>query len=160
LKRKCHLLEHWAASLGLEAHFFVMDWDSFKRGERGGVSTEDCGSTQHYLLLDEFYRTGLLICGRPPIWWLVPPGADASHEHYASTLRGKRYIHPDDTIDFGGVAQIPAGEFIGAGVWQLYKGIESPYKSALKLLLTEVYASEFPNSQSLSQRYKNAIYGG
>jgi len=160
LKRKCHLLEHWAASLGLEAHFFVMDWDGFKRGERGGVSTEDCGSTQHYLLLDEFYRTGLLIAGRPPIWWLVPPGADEQHEHYANTLRGKRYIRPDETLDFGGVAQIPAGEFIGAGVWQLYKGIESPYKSVLKLLLTEVYASEYPQSQSLSQRYKRAIYAG
>lgn len=160
LKRKCHLLEHWAASMALEVHFFVMDWDAFKRGERGGVSTEDCGSTQHYLLLDEFYRTGLLIAGRPPIWWLVPPGADEQHEHYASTLRGKRYIRPDDTIDFGGVAQIPAGEFIGAGVWQLYKGIESPYKSVLKLLLTEVYASEFPESQALSQRFKHAIYGG
>jgi adenylate cyclase class 1 len=160
LKRKCHLLEHWAAELGLEAHFFVMDWDGFKRGERGGVSTEDCGSTQHYLLLDEFYRTGLLIAGRPPIWWLVPPGADEQHEHYADTLRGKRYIRPDETLDFGGVAQIPAGEFIGAGVWQLYKGIESPYKSVLKLLLTEVYASEYPQSQSLSQRFKKAIYSG
>ena len=36
------------------------------------------------------------------------------------------------------------GEFIGAGLWQLFKGIESPYKSVLKLLLTEVYASEHP----------------
>jgi adenylate cyclase, class 1 len=160
LKRKCHLLEHWAASLSLEVHFFVMDWDSFKRGERAGVSTEDCGSTQHYLLLDEFYRTGLLIAGRPPIWWLVPPAADDHYEHYADTLRGKRYIRTDETIDFGGVTQIPAGEFIGAGVWQLYKGIESPHKSVLKLLLTEVYASEYPQSQSLSQRFKRAIYSG
>jgi adenylate cyclase class 1 len=160
LKRKCHLLEHWAASLGLEAHFFVMDWDAFRRGERAGVSTEDCGSTQHFLLLDEFYRTSLLLAGRPPIWWLVPPGAEPQHDHYAGTLRHKRYIRPDETIDFGGVAQIPAGEFIGAGIWQLYKGIESPYKSVLKLLLTEVYASEYPDSVSLSQRYKTAIYGG
>lgn len=160
LKRKCHLLEHWGASLGLEVHFFVMDWDGFKRGERGGVSTEDCGSTQHFLLLDEFYRTGLLIAGRPPIWWLIPPASDDQHEHYANTLRTKRYIRVDETIDFGGVAQIPAGEFIGAGVWQLYKGIESPYKSVLKLLLTEVYASEYPQSQALSQRFKKAIYSG
>ena len=160
LKRKGHLIEHWAASLGLEVHFFVMDWDAFRRGERAGVSTEDCGSTQHYLLLDEFYRTGLLIAGRAPIWWLVPPADDGDYERYADTLRRKRYIRPDDTLDFGGVTQIPAGEFIGAGIWQLYKGIASPYKSVLKLLLTEVYASEYPQSQSLAQRYKQAIYAG
>ncbi len=45
-------------------------------------------------------------------------------------------------------------------MWQLFKGIESPYKSVLKLLLTEVYASEHPQVSCLSLRYKQAIYAG
>src|SRR5690606_10652072 len=132
----------------------------FRLGQRAGVSTEDCGSSQHYLLLDEFYRTALLIAGRIPLWWLIPPREELEYEDYGQTLRHKRYIKGTDTLDFGSVAQIPAGEFIGAGVWQLYKAIDSPYKSVIKLLLTEVYASEYPRVESLSSTFKRAIYSG
>ncbi|EGH18140.1 adenylate cyclase, partial [Pseudomonas savastanoi pv. glycinea str. race 4] len=45
-----------------------------------------------------------------------------------------------------------------AGLWQLFKGIESPYKSVLKLLLIEVYSSEHPRVQCLSLRFKQAVF--
>ena len=72
-------------------------------------------------------------------------------------------------IDFGGLPSIPANEFIGAGIWQLYKAIESPYKSVLKLLLLEVYASKentdgdttsdnVIDTEPLALSFKRAIY--
>src|SRR5690606_4546392 len=158
LKRKCDDITKWAASLDLEVHFFLMDPDKFRVGEREGVSTEDCGSAQHYLLLDEFYRTSLLIAGRVPIWWLIPPDQEEHYNFVAETMRHKRFVRSGETLDFGSVAHIPAGEFIGAGIWQLYKAIDSPYKSVIKLLLTEVYASEFPHVEPLSLTFKRAIY--
>ncbi|MET0379565.1 MAG: class I adenylate cyclase, partial [Spongiibacteraceae bacterium] len=158
LRRKCDEISRWATTLRLEVHFFLMEGEKFRLGEREGVSTEDCGSSQHYLLLDEFYRTGLLLAGRAPIWWLIPPDEEAQHDFYAETLRHKRFVKNTDTVDFGGVAQIPAGEFVGAGVWQLTKAIDSPYKSVIKLLLTEVYASEYPRVEPLSSTFKRAIY--
>lgn len=138
LRQKCDDISRWAMTRRLEVHFFLMEGEKFRKGERETLTTEDCGSSQHYLLLDEFYRTGLLIAGKIPIWWLVPPEEDGNYDYYSKTLREKRFIKKDDSIDFGGVGNIPAGEFIGAGVWQLYKAIDSPYKSVLKILLTEV----------------------
>lgn len=158
LHGKCADIVQWAATLGLEVHFFLMEPEKFRLGEREGVSSEDCGSTQHYLLLDEFYRTALLIAGRAPIWWLIPPEQEQQYNHAAETLRHKRFVRGGETLDFGSVAHIPAGEFIGAGVWQLYKAIDSPYKSVIKLLLTEVYASEYPHVEPLSTTFKRALY--
>ncbi len=158
LRQKTDAITRWALSIGLEAHFFLMEDEKFRSGERESLSTEDCGSSQHYLLLDEFYRTGLLIAGRIPIWWLIPPEEEKQYDYYANTLRTKRFVRKDATLDFGGVGHIPAGEFIGAGVWQLYKAIDSPYKSVLKILLTEVYAAEFPDVEPLSTTFKRAIY--
>jgi adenylate cyclase class 1 len=158
LRQKCDDIERWAASIGLEAHCFLMESEKFRLGQREGVSSEDCGSTQHYLLLDEFYRTGLLIAGRVPIWWLIPPQDEHHYNYYTENLRHKRFVRGAETIDFGTVAHIPAGEFIGAGIWQLYKAIDSPYKSVIKLLLTEVYASEYPHVEPLSCTFKRAIY--
>lgn len=158
LRQKTEAISRWALSINLEAHFFLMEDEKFRIGERETLSTEDCGSTQHYLLLDEFYRTGVLIAGRFPIWWLIPPEEEKHYDYYAKTLRQKRFVRAGDTVDFGGVGHIPAGEFIGAGVWQLYKAIDSPYKSVLKILLTEVYAAEFPDVEPLSTGFKRAIY--
>ncbi|MBF4555804.1 class I adenylate cyclase [Pseudomonas sp. p50] len=159
LRKKCQLLEVWAASQGAEAHFFLIDAARFVRGERDTqLSSEDCGTSQHYLLLDEFYRTAIWLAGRTPIWWLVPVYEEASYDRYTRTLMSKRFIRADETLDLGHLAYIPPGEFIGAGLWQLFKGIESPYKSVLKLLLIEVYASEHPRVHCLSLRFKQAVF--
>lgn len=159
LQRKCLLLETWAASLGTEAHFFLIDPQGFASGERDGqLSSDDCGTTQHYLLLDEFYRTAIWLAGRTPLWWLVPVYQEHDYQGYTQTLLSKRFIRAEHDLDLGHLAHIPPGEFVGAGLWQLFKGIDSPYKSLLKLLLTEVYASEQPAVRCLSLDYKHAVF--
>src|SRR5690606_28456625 len=118
----------------------------------------DCGTTQHYLLLDEFYRTAICLGGRTRMRRMVPAFEEARYESYAQTLLEKRFVRSEDVLDLGSLAHIPPGEFIGAGMWQLYKGIKSPYKSVLKLLLTEIYASEHPKVECLSLRFKHSVF--
>lgn len=161
LTSKCQLITDWAATQGCEAHFHLVNPASFSQGDRDNdLSIEDCGSTQHYLLLDEFYRTAVLLGGRFPLWWLVPDYEEARYPDYTRQLVEKRFIRPQQSIDLGHLARIPAGEYVGAGLWQLFKGIDSPYKSVLKLLLTEVYASEHPAVRCLSLDFKHAVYNG
>ncbi|MDD0976674.1 class I adenylate cyclase [Pseudomonas fontis] len=159
LRKKCQLLENWAATQGAEVHLFLIEPQRFVGGERERtLSSDDCGTTQHYLLLDEFYRTAIWLAGRTPLWWLVPVYEEANYARYTETLLSKRFIRAEDVLDLGNLSHIPPGEFVGAGLWQLFKGIESPYKSVLKLLLTEVYASEHPQVQCLSLQFKQAVF--
>ena len=158
LQKKASAIEQWADNIGLEVHFFLMDAQKFVNGERNDLDGEDCGSAQHHLLLDEFYRTSILVCGCYPLWWLVPVEQEANYEDFAYRLKNQGFINSDDVVDFGGIGSIPAGEFVGAGMWQLYKAIGSPYKSILKLFLTEAYANEFPNVRPLSLDLKTRMY--
>lgn len=159
LERKCQALSQWAAGQGAEAHFFLIDPLRFARGERNErLSGDNCGSSQHYLLLDEFYRTAVWLGGRVLLWWLVPAYEEHRYEAYVAALLDKRFVQPDEVLDLGHLHRIPPQEFLGAGLWQLYKGIGSPYKSLLKLLLTEVYASEHPHLECLALRFKAAVY--
>lgn len=160
LREKCVQLERWAAQLSLEVHFFLMDARSFRTGHMVDLSSESSGSAQHHLLLDEFYRTGLLLDGRYPAWWLVPPEQEKHHEEWLQKLHDDRQVYESDYVDFGGMGVVPAEEFFGAGVWQIYKGVDSPYKSVLKILLMEVYAAEFPATTLLCMEYKQAVYDG
>jgi adenylate cyclase class 1 len=149
LERKCHLISQWAAQqIHFEVHFFLMRSDEFASQRTQCLSSEASGSAQHFLLLDEFYRTALWLAGKIPLWWFIPASQEQNYTNYRKQLLGKRFLNPDDVIDFGGLPNIPANEFIGAGIWQLYKAIESPYKSVLKLLLLEVYASSEVNAEA------------
>lgn len=160
LQQKAEKIEKWAEALGAEVHFFLINPETFGSGDDKQLSSESSGSAQHNLLLEEFYRTSILVCGCYPMWWMVPPENEADYEVYTEALQLKRFRLLNDAIDFGGLAHIPAEEFFGAAVWQLSKGIDSPYKSVLKLLLIEAYASEYPYIELLSIQYKKAVYAG
>ncbi len=161
LLKKAVKIEVWALKeIELEIHFFPMDADKFRSGEVGKLDSENSGSTQHHLLLDEFYRTGVFLVGRYPAWWLIPPECEGDYDECLQSLLRRRFIAADDVIDFGGLAHIPPEEFYGAGLWQVYKGIDSPYKSLLKILLIEIYADEYPRSDLLCLRYKKDVYTG
>ena len=160
LETKCELLQAWAANLRLETHFFIMDEDQFRAEQRNIMDEENCGITQRFLLLDEFYRTGILLAGNMPMWWMVPDRFEGDYTRFTATLTEKRFVNPDHFIDFGPASDIPRNEFISAGVWQLYKSLASPYKALLKLLLIEVYASEFPSTQCTSNQLKALLYNG
>ncbi|MFV2055900.1 MAG: class I adenylate cyclase [Thiohalomonadales bacterium] len=160
LRQKCDRIEEWGAGIGLEVHFFLVNSDEFRQGEMEELSSESSGSTQHHLLLEEFYRTSILVAGRYPIWWLVPPEEEVNYDDFTYQLTHKRFVSSDEVIDFGGLDRIPVEEFFGAALWQVYKGIDSPYKSVLKILLMETYASEFPKTELISMQYKRCVYDG
>ena len=160
LAQKAQEVEKLADQLDLEVHIFIMDAPAFKAGRHDDLSTESSGTAQHHLLLEEFYRTGLLLAGRYPVWWLVPPDEEGEYERYIHNLQHRRFIRPDECVDFGGIPSIPVEEFFGAALWHLSKGIDSPYKAVLKLLLIEAYAKEYPKVDLLCQEYKRAIYEG
>ena len=92
----------WAASQGSEAHFFLVDPERFTQGQRDAkLTSDDCGTTQHYLLLDEFYRTALWLGGRTPLWWLVPDYEEHRYDDYVATLLAKRFVRRRRVLDLG-----------------------------------------------------------
>lgn len=163
LQAKADRMADWAfKTIHLKVHAFLMQSDAFKDEKELAFNSEASGSAQYYLLLDEFYRTALWLAGKVPLWWFVPAERENDYDYYVKTLLDKRFIKANEVIDFGGIAKIPAEEFLGAGIWQLYKAIESPYKSVLKLLLLEVYATQKTSDMArpLAVDFKLAIYQG
>ena len=160
LQQKATAIEKWGESLELEIHFFLIDSTLLSKGQNAPISSESSGSTQHYLLLEEFYRTAIFIAGRIPAWWLVPPHQENNYTPYLKHLLDHRFIDENEIIDFGGLESIPAEEFISGALWHIYKSISSPHKSLLKLFLMESYASEYPSPKWLCVDLKNEIYQG
>jgi adenylate cyclase class 1 len=160
LQKKCNQLQKWCVSMGVEASFFLIDENRFRHNESGSLGSEDCGSTQHILLLDEFYRTAVRMAGKRILWNMVPGEEESHYDDYVMTLYSQGVLTPNEWLDLGGLGTLSAEEYFGASLWQLYKSIDSPYKAVLKTLLLEAYSWEYPNTQLLAMDIKQRLHDG
>ncbi|RLA09635.1 MAG: hypothetical protein DRQ60_01130 [Gammaproteobacteria bacterium] len=160
LQQKFTKIEKWAEQSGVELHFFIVDPDQFRSAEQLTLSSDSSGTAQRFLLLEEFYRTSILLAGLPPLWWIVPADQEARYDEYVAKLSQWPNVHLENYIDFGPLNNIPVEEFTGAGLWQVFKGIDSPYKSVMKMILMEAYIDEHPQTQLVSLDYKKKVQAG
>lgn len=158
LANKCTLITQWAQNQGVEANFFVMDETRFRNNYSEKMTGDNCGSSQHLLLLDEFYRSAVRLAGQRLLWQIVPPEMEECYDEYVADLCRQGCIDCEHWIDFGQLNRIPAEEYFGSNLWQLYKSIDSPYKSVLKAILLEAYSWEYPHTQLLSIDTKRRFF--
>ncbi len=160
LQKKCAQLQNWCAAMGVEVSFFLIDENRFRHNESGSLGGEDCGSTQHILLLDEFYRTAVRMAGKRILWNMVPREEEEHYDDYVMSLYQQGVLTPNEWLDLGGLGTLSAEEYFGASLWQLYKSIDSPYKAVLKTLLLEAYSWEYPDTRLLAMDIKQRLHDG
>ncbi len=151
IRHKTDNLSAWFATFQFEVNFYLVHPEQFSgaathpqgrsRSPTHQMAHEHSGSTQHWLLLEEFYRSQIRLAGKTVAWW---PNAA---------------LNPD-LLYLGNVHELPASEYFGASLWQLYKGLNKPHKALIKVLLLESYASEYPHSRLLCDRiWQKAVAG-
>ncbi|MCU9999142.1 class I adenylate cyclase [[Pasteurella] aerogenes] len=161
LKQKQTVLQQWAMALGIDITLYLIDQKRFRSFRYADpLTAENCGSAQYMLLLDEFYRTAIRLAGKPLLWLHLAVEDEHLYETEVARLVEEKQLDLDDWVDFGGLGAFSANEYFGASLWQLYKGIDAPYKSALKILLLEMYSSEYPHTHLIAQEFKQRLLKG
>lgn len=142
LNTKIRWIENWAAtSHDMEIHFFLTDIADLRLEHYGELGGESCGSTLGKLLKDEFYRSMIHLAGKYPKFWAIPCGTDDNEYDAIRFERGQQ----DKTLrilDIGHAHSFESREIFGAVLWQILKGLYSPFKSVIKIALLEYYASQ------------------
>ncbi|GGB71020.1 class I adenylate cyclase [Shewanella inventionis] len=139
---KNKLLTEWFAGFDFEVNFYLVHPMQFREpsvlAHIQSLGVEHSGSSQHWLLLEEFYRSHIRLAGKTVAWW---PSANQDIT--------RQYPH---LLYLGDVTSLPAAEYFGASLWQLYKGLNKPHKALLKVLLLETYAFEYPDTTLITQQ--------
>ncbi|MCL1079472.1 class I adenylate cyclase [Parashewanella spongiae] len=139
LKNKLSKLSKWFEHYQLEVNFYLVHPQQFSddnysaASQDQSIGKEHSGSAQHWLLLEEFYRSQIRLAGRGIAWW----------PHLKEL---------PELLHLGDVRELSAGEYFGASLWHLYKGIEKPHKALLKVLLLEAYSANYPNPILLTDK--------
>lgn len=161
LAEKAQKIKAWAMQFEVEINFYLVDEKRFCQGcYADPVTNESSGSAQYMLLLDEFYRSAVRLAGKPLLWLHLWVENEADYEEEVKKRIKEGTLDPLDWVDFGGLGQFSAKEYFGASLWQLYKGIDSPYKSVLKILLLEAYSKEYPHTRLIARQFKEDLFSG
>jgi adenylate cyclase class 1 len=150
LRLKLEAISTWASKIFRnKVYFFIVDEEKARQNDFGSSDKESSGSAQGQLLKEELYRTMIFIAGKLPLWWLLPANLNDRFYQYR---KGLASILKEDSIDLGNVGSIPLSEYFGASIWQILKGLTSPYKSVMKMALLEKYIVKGENYQLLCNK--------
>lgn len=156
-RAKVTAVQQWAMKeAGVEVHLFVNDIDLLKRHIFDEDEDEAFGSTAGALLIDEFYRTSIVVAGRVPFWWVVP--RFSTDREYADLLEGLDDSSKDNYVDIGNLHSISKEDFVGAALFQIIKSLGNPFKSILKIGLLEKYLFYDDTVPLLSQKVKWMVH--
>lgn len=159
LKSKLDAVERWGAENKVEIHFFLCDVERTRANDFGATNKESAGSSQAQSLKEEFYRTAILVAGKDPLWWVLPPRlTNEEYEESKSDLLLEGDLDETELVDLGNVESIPPGELFGALLWQFNKATASPYKAALKMALLESVINSGAGEPLLCDILKGAIH--
>ncbi|MBN2041158.1 MAG: class I adenylate cyclase [Spirochaetes bacterium] len=159
-KSKLRDVELWITdNHNIETHFFLNDISKVKDDIFDADEEDISGKALGKLLKDEFYRSSILLYGKIPFWWAIPPGStDENYEKYLKVVKDSQF--KDDFIDLGNLNIVQKEEFLGAGLFQILKSLGNPFKSILKIGILEKYLLEEDKSTLLCNRLKAEIQKG
>lgn len=143
LREKLQKLHSWGATAHhMEINFYLMNQKDLFQNRFPALNTESSGSSQKFLLKEEFYRSFIHLAGKIPFWAVLPPSL--SRDAYSNWIRQMETarninLDTDEFMDMGHVAAIPRSESLSALVWQLFKARTDPVKALIKATLITVY---------------------
>jgi adenylate cyclase class 1 len=161
-RQKVLEIEKWMnRHAGVEIHLFVQPVEQIRTNNFGEADLEGCGSAMGMLLKEEFYRTAIVLSGRMPLWWIVPPEATpADYQSHFAALSEAPGFDSQAFVDLGAVDSVSIGELFGAAIWQIAKGQKSPFKSALKMAYLEKVVCSGEKQIPLCEIYKREVIAG
>lgn len=162
LREKTEEIAAWCQkTFDMEVHFFLCELEQIRRNDFGSVDEESTGSSQKNFLKEECYRTMLLVAGKIPLWWVLPPETtEDEYDRYREWLDTDTAFESNDFVDLGFLSGISREEFLGTALWNLSKATKDPFKALIKMAVMERYLSDGAGNGLLCNAVKDRVLGG
>lgn len=158
-RSKCQRIENWMAKEhNIEVHFYLNEISKIQKNVFDEDSDEQySGINLGELLKEEFFRTSIVLYGKTPFWWAVPPGADDNdYADWISSLKGDRAAN--DFVDLGNLSVLSGDDYLVEALFQILKSLGNPFKSIMKLGLLEEYIHSKTATPYISHEIKENIH--
>jgi len=153
LKEKVNKISDWLLARGSDISFFVFSVDEYKENKKQ-ILTQYNKS----LFLDEFYSEVVLLAGKYPVWWLVPPHKENEYTAFVEHIRQARFVDVEEFVDLGSVAEYKQEDLIRLAVDYTQKFKKNPEKCLIDLLMVDQKNMSWPKLDGVAIRIKSMLY--
>ncbi|MFC6276999.1 class I adenylate cyclase [Psittacicella hinzii] len=160
LHQKLEKMSQWLqAEHHVEASFYIVDCQHLLYNRHTNQTLADGGIREKIFLLDEFYRSATKLAGKWLLWYFLPEVKGYSYQEVKQAFIDFGLIHPCNWIDFGDMdlKLLSHQAFYANVLWLIYKGLQNPFKSFIKIGLLEAYFNEYPYTELVSVSMKRRI---
>jgi len=153
LKEKVSKIEKWFSSKGLNIEFIVISVNEFFNCKSYLLKKE-----KKSLYLDKFYSESIVLAGKYPVWWLIPPSKEKDYEKYVEHIKQARFVDNEEYIDFGRADDFEYSDIVKHAVSLVQQANQSPETCMVELLLLDQKNSAYPKLDGISNRIKKILY--
>ncbi|MCU0848214.1 MAG: class I adenylate cyclase [Spirochaetes bacterium] len=157
-KAKCRNIEAWIhEKFSMDVNFFLNAIEKVRKNIYAEDEKEDLfGTSIGELLKEEFFRSSIILHGKIPFWWVLPPECnDALYGQWLKVANESRIMH--EYADLGNLYNIKREDFLVAALFQILKSLDSPFKSIIKMGLLERYLDSTEDNPFISNIIKKNI---
>lgn len=155
LKEKINKIDQWFLARGEKINFICLSVDDFVKNKMGKINTGNKS-----IFLDGFYSEAILLAGKYPVWWLVPPDKDKEYVDFVKHIKQVRFVDIEEFIDLGSVAEFNRNDIVKQAVDLVQKIKQSSEVCLVKLLITAQRSTFWPELDGVSIRLKRLMYTG
>lgn len=155
LKDKAKKIEKWFVSRELNLVVNFLSLEDFNKNRRSVIPYKNKS-----VYLDEFYSESILLAGKYPAWWLVPPEKEGEYNASIQYIKEHRFVDEEEYIDLGGINEFEQKDLIYSVNNWVKLSYKKPEVSLAMLLIMDIKNAAWPNIDGISVRLKKEIYRG
>ena len=153
LNDKLNRIRLWLANRNIHIYIRLVSAENISTGH---FDMGDFTSVASFL--DNFYLESVLLAGKYPVWWLVPPEDEIEYDLFVERIKEARFVNENEFLDLGSVIIYTKDDFLSQAVKYVQSIYQSPEIIWFKLLLLNMKQSGWSNFDGLAMRVKRKIY--
>lgn len=110
------------------------------------------------IFLDDFYSESILLAGKFPAWWLIPPDKENQYDQLINDREANGSEKLNNAINFGSIANTREQDYLAAAIINLINIQSCPEESWLNILDLCHKLNHFPSLNCTSYRIKKHTY--
>jgi len=152
LREKLEKIVRWVSSQGINLDFEFLSSNEFCE------STKYSDNENRSIFLDYYYSEAILLAGKYPVWWLVPPNKNSEYAAFIEHIKQARFVDAGEFIDLGSTNDFHKSDMLHYAVEQIKAVKKSSEICLVKLIIASRRCSAWPKIDGISIRLKDRLY--
>jgi len=153
LQEKMDKISNWFSMRGCKLEFICLSDDDFRKNK-----VEQLERINKTIFLDYFYSEIILLGGKYPVWWLVPPSKEYEYPAFVEHIKQARFVDSEEFLDLGGMLELNRADAVRYAVDLVQKIKQAPEICLVKLLVADHKNVIWPEADGISFQLKNSVY--